>query len=48
MYNFKEIEKKWQDKWYNEKSFKAIDFPNQNIMFYMSSIILVVIYIWGI
>lgn len=26
MYNFKEVEKKWQDKWFNEKSFKAVDF----------------------
>lgn len=26
MYNFKDIEKKWQDKWEKEKSFKAIDF----------------------
>ena len=23
-YNFKIVEKKWQDKWYNEKSFKAM------------------------
>ena len=26
MYNFTEVEKKWQDKWFNEKSFKAVDF----------------------
>lgn len=25
-YDFTKIERKWQDKWANEKSFKAIDF----------------------
>ena len=25
-YNFKEIEKKWQNKWETEKAFKAVDF----------------------
>ena len=25
-YDFKSIEKKWQDRWVNEKKFKAIDF----------------------
>lgn len=35
MYNFKEIEKKWQDKWYNEKSFKAIDFHPTKTKYYV-------------
>lgn len=35
MYNFKEIEKKWQDKWYNEKSFKAIDFHPTKPKYYV-------------
>ena len=31
MYNFKEVEKKWQDKWVKEKSFKAVEFhPTKN------------------
>ena len=31
MYDFKTIEKKWQDKWVKEKSFKAVDFhPTKN------------------
>lgn len=35
MYNFKEIEKKWQDKWYNEKSFRAIDFHPTKPKYYV-------------
>ena len=35
MYNFKEIEKKWQDKWFNEKSFKAIDFHPTKPKYYV-------------
>ncbi|MBQ9318017.1 MAG: leucine--tRNA ligase [Bacilli bacterium] len=35
MYNFKEIEKKWQDKWYKEKSFKAIDFHPTKPKYYI-------------
>lgn len=35
MYNFKDIEKKWQDKWYNEKSFKAIDFHPTKPKYYV-------------
>ena len=35
MYNFKEIEKKWQDKWYKEKSFKAIDFHPTKPKYYV-------------
>ena len=35
MYNFKEIEKKWQDKWYNEKSFKAIDLDKTRPKYYV-------------
>lgn len=35
MYNFKEIEKKWQDKWYREKSFKAIDFHPTKPKYYV-------------
>ena len=35
MYNFKEIEKKWQDKWYAEKSFKAIDFHPTKPKYYV-------------
>ena len=35
MYNFKEIEKKWQDKWYDEKSFKAIDFHPTKPKYYV-------------
>ena len=35
MYNFKEIEKKWQDKWYNEKSFKAVDFHPTKPKYYV-------------
>ncbi len=34
-YNFKEIEKKWQDKWYNEKAFKAIDFHPTKPKYYV-------------
>ena len=34
-YNFKEIEKKWQDKWFNEKSFKAIDFHPTKPKYYV-------------
>ena len=35
MYNFKEIEKKWQDKWFKEKSFKAIDFHPTKPKYYV-------------
>jgi len=35
MYNFREIEKKWQGKWYNEKSFKAIDFHPTKPKYYV-------------
>ena len=35
MYNFKEIEKKWQDRWFNEKSFKAIDFHPTKPKYYV-------------
>ena len=35
MYNFKEIEKKWQDKWYKEKSFRAIDFHPTKPKYYV-------------
>ena len=29
IYNHKEIEKKWQDHWYNNKRFKAVDFSDK-------------------
>ena len=35
MDNVKEIEKKWQDKWYNEKSFKAIDLDKTRPKYYV-------------
>ena len=35
MYNFKDIEKKWQDKWFNEKSFKAVDFHPTKPKYYV-------------
>ena len=35
MYNFKEIEKKWQDKWYKEKSFRAIDLDKTRPKYYV-------------
>ena len=35
MYNFKEVEKKWQDKWYDEKSFKAVDFHPTKPKYYV-------------
>ena len=35
MYNFKEVEQKWQDKWYNEKSFKAVDFHPTKPKYYV-------------
>ena len=35
MYDFKKIEKKWQDKWYEEKSFKAIDFHPTKPKYYV-------------
>ena len=35
MYNFTEIEKKWQDKWFNEKSFRAIDFHPTKPKYYV-------------
>ena len=28
-YNFKEIEKKWQDRWENEKTFKVTEDPDK-------------------
>ncbi len=34
-YNFAKIEKKWQDKWTNEKSFKAIDFHPTKPKYYV-------------
>ena len=34
-YNFKEIEKKWQDKWYEEKAFRAVDFHPTKPKYYM-------------
>lgn len=34
-YNFKDIEKKWQDKWFYEKSFKAIDFHPTKPKYYV-------------
>ena len=35
MYNFKKIEKKWQDKWLNEKNFKAVDFHPTKPKYYV-------------
>ena len=35
MYDFKKIEKKWQDKWFEEKSFKAIDFHPTKPKYYV-------------
>ena len=35
MYNFKEVEKKWQDKWFNEKNFKAVDFHPTKPKYYV-------------
>ncbi len=35
MYDFKKIEKKWQDKWYREKSFRAIDFHPTKPKYYV-------------
>jgi len=35
MYDFKEVEKKWQEKWYNEKSFKAVDFHPTKPKYYV-------------
>ena len=35
MYNFKEVEKKWQDKWFKEKSFKAVDFHPTKPKYYV-------------
>lgn len=35
MYNFKEIEKKWQDKWQKEKVFKAVDFHPTKPKYYV-------------
>lgn len=34
-YNFKEIEKKWQEKWVEEKSFRAIDFHPTKPKYYV-------------
>lgn len=35
MYDFKKVEKKWQDKWYKEKSFQAIDFHPTKPKYYV-------------
>ena len=35
MYNFKDIEEKWQKKWYEEKSFKAVDFHPTKPKYYV-------------
>ena len=35
MYDFKEIEEKWQKKWFEEKSFKAIDFHPTKPKYYV-------------
>lgn len=35
MYNFKEIEEKWQKKWENEPAFKAVDFDKTREKFYV-------------
>ncbi|MBO5349452.1 MAG: leucine--tRNA ligase [Clostridia bacterium] len=35
MYDFKTVEKKWQDKWFEEKSFKAIDFHPSKPKYYV-------------
>lgn len=35
MYNFKEIEEKWQKKWENEPSFNAVDFDKTREKFYV-------------
>ena len=35
MYKFREIEEKWQNKWYEEKSFKAIDFHPTKPKYYV-------------
>ncbi|MDE6141319.1 MAG: leucine--tRNA ligase, partial [Bacilli bacterium] len=35
MYNFKEIEKKWQDKWMRDNCFKAIDFHPTKPKYYV-------------
>ena len=35
MYNFKEVEKKWQDKWFDEKSFQAVDFHPTKPKYYV-------------
>ena len=35
MYNFKEIEEKWQNKWRDEKPFKAIDFHPTKEKYYI-------------
>ena len=34
-YNFKEVEEKWQKRWYEEKSFKAVDFHPTKPKFYI-------------
>ena len=34
-YNFKEIEKKWQDIWVKEKRFQAIDFQPTKPKYYV-------------
>lgn len=34
-YDFKAVEKKWQDKWFNEHSFKAIDFHPTKPKYYV-------------
>ena len=34
-YNFKEVEQRWQKKWFEEKSFKAIDFHPTKPKYYV-------------
>ena len=34
-YNFKEVEKKWQDKWFNSDCFKAVDFHPTKPKYYV-------------
>lgn len=35
MYNFKQVEEKWQNKWFEEKTFKAIDFHPTKPKYYV-------------
>ena len=34
-YNFREVEKKWQDRWENEPNFRAVDFHPTKPKYYM-------------